>query len=174
LGHLFSLSLDNLSFFDLCRRTPPSLRFNALWSVARIPLRSEFVFPVFQGFPTLNFDINSRVRVSCPCISCSCPCSCFGPHHLSFGFSFLAFELWHLAFPSGHLIFLLLPPTSNLFPLSDCSTAALNGVRSGEPSQQYVPKWEPAQSRWVPHCSRQSLMNAGVLLRLRKLRRLFP
>ncbi len=33
-----------------------------LRAVARIPFRSEFVFPVFQGFPTLNFDIDSRVR----------------------------------------------------------------------------------------------------------------
>lgn len=67
-------------------------------TVAQIPFRSEFVL---------------RVRVSCPYLSCSSTVSVF--------VKCVRYEL----FVIWHLTFLLLPPISNLFPLSDCITAAL-------------------------------------------------
>ena len=36
---------------------------SALRSVGQIPFRSEFVFPAFQGFPTVSFEVDSCVRV---------------------------------------------------------------------------------------------------------------
>jgi len=58
--------ISDITHFVSPSSYPSSFGFGVLWSVALIPLRSDFVFPVFQGFPTLNFDIDSRVRVSCP------------------------------------------------------------------------------------------------------------
>ena len=93
-------------------------------AVALIPFRSKLVFPLSQRFLHLDFVI----------------------WHLSFDISHWSFVIWILNFDT-------LPSASNLrpstlFPLSDCSTAALNNVRSRKPGQHPVKCWD---------CSRPSL-----------------
>ena len=84
---------------------------NAQGTVVQIPFRSDFVFSVFQAFPTLNFYIYSRVRVRIFRARGACSWSFVAVKRDSFlGVRYQLFVIWHFAFR-------LSPLTLNVFRL---------------------------------------------------------
>jgi hypothetical protein len=103
--------ISSLICFRSDPKSPEKSLLAAQGPFAQIPLRSKFVLPVFHGFATLTLTLVFvfRVRVR-----------------------YALFVTWHfssrphpLNLNLSPLSFLLLPPSSNLSPPSDCNTAAL-------------------------------------------------